>query len=188
MGMVRYELPRGAIPVAAPGDRRARPRDGFTLIELTVSVTIFALALMSTGLTLLHGVRHQDETVISSNAVRAVRDFFAEVQEIANQPQDLGTYQGISAIYEVYNGMVRTVPELPGGTISIIVYSNETNVPAVLGGPQDMNFDGDAGDNFGGVAAGTDMQIVPIALTITYTDERGPTTATYYRRIAQTRK
>ena len=153
-----------------------------------MSVTIFALALMSTGLTLLHGVRSQDESALSSDAIRVVRDIFAEMQEIANQPQDLGTYQGISAIYEVYNGTKRGITGLPGGTVSIVVYANETNVPAVLGGPQDMNYDGDAGDNLGGVAAGTDMQIVPVALTLTYTDERGPTTMTYYRRIAQTRK
>jgi len=185
--MVEDESHPERILRAADPDVAPRGSAGFTLIELTVSVTIFALALMSTGLTLLHGVRYQDESAISSDAIRAVRDVFAEIQEIANQPQDLGTYQGISAVYEVYNGMSRSVPGLPGGTISITIHANETTVPTILGGPQDMNFDGDAGDNLGGVAAGTDMQIIPIALTISYTDERGTTTNTYYRRIAQTR-
>lgn len=163
-------------------------RDGFTILELTVSVTIFAVSLLSAGLTMLHGVRHQDESAVTSDAVRAVRDMFAEIQEIANQPLDLATKSGIGAIYEIYNGMTRTVATLPAGSASIIVYANEATVPVVLGGPQDMNFDGDAQDNLGGVAAGTDLQIVPIALTLTYTDERGSTTRTYYRRITQTRQ
>ena len=114
------------------------------MIELTVSATIFALALLSTGLTLLHGVRSQDESTVYSDSLRAVRSVFAEVQQMVNQPQDLSTFQGISAVYTLYNGSTRAVPNLPNGTVAITVYPNEATVPAELGGPQDLNFDGEA--------------------------------------------
>jgi type II secretory pathway pseudopilin PulG len=171
----RFDTPR-------PREREA----GFSLAEVTVAASIFALALMSTGLTLLHGVRSQAESERASGSVRAVRDVYAEIQQIANLPQDLSNFRGIGAVYTLYNNMVRPVPELPQGTITITVFANEATVPIELGGPQDMNFDADAQDDLGGLAAGTDLQIAPIRLTLSYTDDRGTITQTHYRRITQT--
>ncbi len=146
------------------------------MLELTVSVTIFAIALLSTGLTLLHGVRSQGESTTASDSLRAVRDVYAEIQQITNQPQDLTKFQGVSAVYTLYNGLVRTVPGLPAGTITCVVFANEVTIPVELGGPQDLNFDGDAGDDLGGAAMGTDLQLIPFQLTVSYTDDRGTIT------------
>lgn len=166
---------------------RVRPREaGFSVIEVTVAAAIFALALMSTGLTLLHGSRHQAESAMISDSLRAVRDVCAEMQELANRSQDLTSYQGVGAIYMLYNGLERPVPGLPNGTISVTIHGNEALVPLELGGPQDLNFDGDAADDLTGLAAGTDLEMIPCVLTVTYTDERGTMSETYHRRIVRT--
>lgn len=159
---------------------------GFSLIEIVFAAAIFATALMTTGLTLLQGARSQDESDSFTRAVRSVRDVCAEIQEQANLPQNLPLYQGIGAIYAAHHGTTRTIADLPNGTVTITCFANEATVPAILGGPQDMNFDGDDDDNLGGAANGTDMQIVPMVITVSFTDERGTVTQTYHRRFTQT--
>jgi prepilin-type N-terminal cleavage/methylation domain-containing protein len=182
--MVNQNTPQ--IPVEAENQQKHRRQGGFSLIELTVSVSIFAIALMSTGLTLLHGVRAQEESITYSDSLRSVRDVYAEIQQISNQPQDVTKFQGISAVYTLYNGLTRAVPELPGGTMTCVVFANEAAIPVELGGPQDLNFDGDANDDLGGSADGTDLQLIPFQLTVSYTDDRGTITQIFYRRIGQT--
>ena len=171
-------------------DDTPRTRDeraaGFSLIEVVFAAAIFATALMTTGLTLLQGARSQDESDSFTRAVRAVRDVCAEIQDQANLPQNLPLMRGIGAVYASHHGTTRTIADLPGGTLTMTCFANETSVPAILGGPQDMNFDGDAQDNLGGAANGSDMQIVPMVLTVRFTDERGTVTQTYHRRFTQT--
>ena len=66
------------------------------------------------------------------------------------------------------------------------MYANEATVPSVLGGPQDQNFDGDMGDNLGGQSNGSDLQMVPVEITVSYTDDRSTMTETFHRRFSQT--
>ena len=86
----------------------------------------------------------------------------------------------------LYNGLVRAVPALPGGTMTCVVFANEVTIPVELGGPQDLNFDGDMGDDLGGAGMGTDLQLVPFQLTLSYTDDRGTITQVFYRSVAPT--
>jgi type II secretory pathway pseudopilin PulG len=169
-----------------PPPERPEREAGFSLIEIVFAAAIFATALMTTGLTLLQGARSQDESDVFTRAVRAVRDVCAEIQEQANLPQNLPLLQGIGAVYAANHGTTRAIADLPAGSISITCFANEATVPAILGGPQDMNFDGDDDDNLGGGANGSDMQIVPMVITVRFTDERGLVTQTYHRRFTQT--
>jgi type II secretory pathway pseudopilin PulG len=172
------------VPDAAV-DRRERD-EGFSIVEVAVACTIFAIALMTTGLTLLHGARSGNESEDFTVALRSIRDVCAEIQEQANEPQNLPAFQGIGSIYASRHNTTRAIPELPGGSISIVCYANEATVPTILGGPQDLNFDGDSQDNHGGQANGSDLNIVPAEITISFTDERGTVTQTFHRRFTQT--
>jgi hypothetical protein len=110
----------------------------------------------------------RDESSESYRAVSAVRDMIAEVQEIANLDQDLANQVGIGAIYSRYHATSRAVPGLASGSIDFTCFANEATVPAILGGPQDLNFDGDAGDDLGNQGAGTDLKLVPMRVTVTF--------------------
>ena len=164
----------------------SRREEGFTTVEVVIAATILAVAIMTAGLTVLLGMATQDESENTAEALRAVRDVFSELQEQANEDQNLSAFQGIGSIFAVYDGLTRVVPELPNGTISITVYANEPAVPNVLGGPQDLNFDGDMSDNLGGQSNGSDLQLVPVEVTVTYTDERSTITETFHRRFSKT--
>ncbi len=167
-------------------DGRPSREDGFSLVEVTIALALFATALLTTGLTLLQGSRSLDESESFSLALRAVRDVCAEIQEQANLPNNLPLFEGIGAVYSSHNGETRTITALPAGTISITCYADEPTIPAVLGGPQDLNFDGDSNDNLGGQANGSDLQLVPVEITVSFTDDRGTVTQTFHRRFAQT--
>ena len=164
---------------------RANREAGFTVIEVVIAATILATAIMTAGLTVLMGMRSQDESEEGSAALRAVRDLCAEIQERANEDQDLTAFEGIGSIFASYDGLTRAVPDLPNGTISVTVYANETTVPNDLGGPQDLNFDGDTNDNLANQSNGSDLQLVPVEITVSYTDVRGTITQTFHRRFSQ---
>ncbi len=159
---------------------------GFTILEVVIAATILTTAIMTAGLTVLMGMRSQDESEEGSAALRAVRDICAEIQEQANEDQDLTAFEGIGAIYTIYDGLTRTVADLPQGRISVTIYANEATVPSDLGGPQDLNFDGDLNDNLGGQSNGSDLQMIPAEITDSYTDERGTIVQTFHRRFSQT--
>ena len=59
-------------------------------------------------------------------------------------------------------------------------------MPSTLGGPQDLNYDGDSFDVLNNVSAGTDLKIVPVTLSLTYTVENVTQTMTIDRLITKT--
>jgi hypothetical protein len=154
--------------------------------QLHKPLSLCRTALLTTGLTLLAGSRAQDESESFSLALRAVRDVCAEIQEQANQPNNLPQFEGIGAVYVTHNGTTRNVAVLPAGSVTITCYADEATVPAVFGGPQDLNFDGDSNDNLAGQSNGSDMQLIPAEITVSFTDDRGTVTQTFHRRFAQT--
>ena len=160
--------------------------EGLTTVEVVVAATILAVAIMTSGLTVLLGMRTQDESENTAEALSAVRNLFSELQEQANEDQNLAALQGVGSIFALYDGETRSVPDLPNGTMTITVYANESAVPNALGGPQDLNFDGDASDNLGGQSNGSDLQLVPVEVTVTYTDDRSTISETFHRRFSKT--
>ncbi|MBN1443152.1 MAG: hypothetical protein JXA90_10605 [Planctomycetes bacterium] len=160
--------------------------NGLSLVEVAMAVTLFALISVSVSMTLAKGIQHRQQSFQRYQAMSALRDLLAEVQETANQPQDLTLQQGIGAIYARYHGQAVAVPEIPGGQISVTCHGDETAVPAVLGGPQDLNFDGDALDNLANQSNGTDLKLVPMTLTVQFGEGVEAQSLTVHRLVCQT--
>ncbi len=146
---------------------------------------IFTTLILSVFMTLLRGMEHREQSFDAYRAISALRDIVADVQETANLPQDLTANVGIGAIYLKYNGQTFAVPDVQSGQIIVTCYPNETAVPAILGGPQDLNFDGDANDDLGNASLGTDLKLVPMMLTLNYTTENIARTLVVHRLIAK---
>jgi hypothetical protein len=83
---------------------------GITLVEATLSIAVFSLFAIPVLVTLMHGVRQSRESFEAYRAAVALRDKVAEIQDVANQPDDLVNQLGIAAIYSRYNGQSLTVP------------------------------------------------------------------------------
>jgi len=166
--------------------RRGEGASGLALVEIMVSLSIFAILVLSVSLALVHGIRQRRESFQFYRALSAIRDKVAEIQETANLPQDLANNRGIGAVYAKYHSKSFAVPDLPSGQVTITCYPDETSVPAVLGGPQDLNFDGDPDDNLGNISNGTDLKLVPLILVCTFVDNATPSSVAMHRLITKT--
>lgn len=160
--------------------------DGLTLVEVTISIVIFVLISLSVFMTLTRGMEHRRFSFQMYRAVNALRDQIAEVQETANLPQSLPNQEGIGAIYDRYNSTTATISDLPSAQIAMDCFANEATVPAVLGGPQDLNFDGDAQDDLSNISNGSDLRLVPMAFTLTFAQNGITQTITMHRLITKT--
>ena len=161
------------------------PESGLSLVEVAVSMGIFTTLILSVFMTLLRGMEHREQSFDAYRAISALRDIVADIQETANLPQDLTAGVGIGAIYLKYNGQTFAVPDVQSGQIIVACYPNETAVPAILGGPQDLNFDGDANDDLGNASLGTDLKLVPVTLTLGYTSDNVARTMVIHRLITK---
>ena len=159
---------------------------GLTLIELSVSMTIFVVVSVAVAFTLVRGMEHRRQTFDSYLAVNALRDKMAEIQDIANRPQDLTKKEGIGAVHARYQQQTFTIPEIDAGQISVACFVNETTVPAVLGGPQDLNYDGDAQDDHANQSNGSDLKLVPMTIAMTLGTGNTTRTLTIHRLITKT--
>ncbi len=165
---------------------RHRSQEGLTLIELTVAAGVLSFIIVAAGMTLFRGVGQREGSFENYRAVGQLRNFVAEVQQTANFPNDLTQQEGVGALYAKYHDQTFTVPELPSGQIMVFVFANEATVPAILGGPQDLNFDGDAADDLGNVSVGSDLKLVPMRITLNYGDGNSPQTTTSFRLFTNT--
>lgn len=159
---------------------------GLGMIEVVVSLTIFAVLVLAVSVTLLRGMEHRRQTFEDYRAMSAARSMLSEIQNTANLPQDLAAQQGIGAVYSKYNGQTFPVASLPAGQIAVTCNGNEVSLPAIFGGSQDLNLDGDAQDVLGGLDAGTDLKIVPVTLVVSYFEDGGTRTLTVHRLITKT--
>lgn len=164
----------------------ARRDTGLSLVEVAMAVTLFALISVSVTMTIARGIQHRQHSFQRYQALSALRDVLAEVQETANLPQDLTVPQGIGAVYMKYHGQTIPEPTVPGGQITVTCYADETSVPVILGGPQDLNFDGDALDNLANASNGTDLKLVPMALTIQFGEGVEAQSLTVHRLVCKT--
>jgi hypothetical protein len=131
-------------------------------------------------------MEHERQSFQFYRGLNALRDLLAEIQGTANLDADLAAQEGIGAVYGKYNGQTYPVDVLTSASITVTCYANEATVPALHGGAQDLNFDGDSGDNHGGAANGSDLLIVPVTLALTYNDGKGTQTLTLHRLVTQT--
>lgn len=163
---------------------RGRER-GMSLIELSISITVLSVVVVSTGMTITAGIRERRESLDDLRAVSAVRNLIAEIQEIVNGVPDPTQNSGPGAIFGLYDGQTLAVAGLPGATIAVSCFADETAVPAELGGPQDLNFDGDASDQLDNQSNGTDLKAVPTILTVSL-GATGEHSHTIYRLFTRT--
>ncbi len=163
-----------------------RREAGLTLIEVAVSLAVFTLIALGVSMTLIRGIDHREESFQSYRALNAVRNVVATIQDTANQPPDFANQLGIGSVYRRYDGQTIAVDDLPSGQVLITCFVDETAVPAIFGGPQDLNLDNDAQDDLGNLSAGTDLKLIPITLTLTWVEENGSRTMTVHRLITKT--
>ncbi|MCA8962830.1 MAG: prepilin-type N-terminal cleavage/methylation domain-containing protein [Planctomycetes bacterium] len=165
---------------------RRHAQRGLSLVEILIALTVFGAFLLATGTTLVGGIAQRRYTFNSYQTISVARNFLADVQEIANMPQDLIADQGVGALYKLYEDRTFTTNVIPNGQITVTIHANETSVPAELGGPQDLNFDGDANDDLDNPAAGTDLVLVPMEVTISFGAGSEQGSITIYRLITNT--
>ena len=165
--------------------RRGRER-GLALLEISVSIALFGLIVLAGVITLMTGVEQRRQSFLAYRATQAIRDIVADMQETANLPQNLANNEGIGAVYNKYHNQTFTLADLPSGQLSVTCHADEASVPAALGGPQDLNFDGDAQDNLGNASAGTDLLLFPMTLTVQYAEGNETFSVTAHRLLAQT--
>lgn len=158
-------------------------RSGMSLIDVTAALALFAGLALVVSSALVTSLQGGGSTWRSSVAMSVLRDRLAEIQETANTD--------MANVYPTYHGAwsgsgtTFSVPDLPDGQLTIVCYKNETSTPAgnnlsgrsddttapiptELGGPRDLNMDGDANDELGPTA--DDAKLVPMTLTLTWTE------------------
>ncbi len=161
--------------------------EGFSLIEAVIGLGVLSVVMLSSGFTVLAGIEQRRDASEYTLAYASLRDLAAEIQMTANLDINLGSQEGIASIYARYHNSIHQVPGLPGAQVTITCFPNEATVPVELGGPQDLNYDGDAADNLGNQSNGTDLKTVPLRAVATITvDGTTHTLGTIHRLITVT--
>lgn len=161
-------------------------QSGLSLLETTLSLSLFAVVILASGETLLRGVEHGETSFDNFQLMTVVDNKIAEMQNYANLPNNYVTQEGIGSIYGRYNGVWESIGELNLGYIYTRCYGNETTVPTILGGPQDLNYDNDAEDNLDSAAGGVDLKLVPVYIFAYYVEDGNVQSLWTYRLITKT--
>lgn len=157
---------------------------GLSLVETTIALFVFTMISLAVSMTLMRGIEHRDQSFQMYRAMNGLRNVLADVQDVANQPQDLVAGVGIGAVYRRYHGATLAIDDLPSGRVTIECFPDEPSVPDAFGGPRDLNFDNDAEDV--NLSDGTDLKLVPMRLTLTFVEETVTQTITVHRFITKT--
>ena len=150
--------------------KKNQRQQGFSLLELMVSLSLLVTISLAASFTMVSGAKHRRESFQIYLTRAALRDLVADIQETANKPQNLPGQEGIGAVYVKYNAQTFPIAALANGQVSVTCFANEATVPTTLGGPQDLNFDGDAQDNLGNQSAGSDLKLVPMTLIASFVE------------------
>ncbi len=166
------------------GCRKVRARcEGLTLVEMAMSIAIFVALSVAVSMTLGRGIEHRRDSFRVYRGLNSLRCLVADIQDSANYPNDGTLNVGVAEVYDRYHAKSFAVNDLNSGQIAVSIFANEASVPADFGGPQDLNFDGDASDDLGNASKGQDLQLIPVLLTLTYVDDRGATRTQTLRRL-----
>ena len=145
-----------------------------------------SLIVLATAATLASDTAHRRESQESYQAFVTLRDAVEEVQAIANLEENTVALEGVTQLYKRYHGQTVPVDSLPSGYLMFTCYATESTVPPELGGPQDLNMDGDAADDLS-PQQGVDMQIVPVTISVSYMIEGSSRVISAHRLFTRTR-
>ncbi len=159
-----------------------RPRGGFTMLEVSLALTVLVVALVATTASnmRLNSLRRSNrERVVAHNAVQSIAE---SVQAIAREgvtdPGGFGNHVVAALSAGGSLGTTFEVPELTpvaGATSvgSIVVVTDETLTDAALqaelGMPRDLNGDGDALDTNVTVSS----RLLPVVITLRWHSQSG---------------
>ena len=113
------KIPNGNQMTSKVGRTTANPESGLTLLEVAASVSIFAVLVLSVSMTLVRGIQYREQSFQRYVAMSALRDMVAQMQETANEPEDLQKQEGIGAVYTKYDSRKYAVAKLSSGEISV---------------------------------------------------------------------
>lgn len=159
---------------------------GSSLIEVMIACSLLSMLMLGVAGMFFAELRHMETCKVSYEALTALRSFLADAQGIANADEDLANQQGIGAVYNRFHGKTLPAPNFPEGRITIKCFADEATVPGELGGPQDLNFDGDSEDNLGGQTNGYDLRLVPMMCLLTYRARNQTLSIPGYRLVSKT--
>lgn len=179
---------RGAAPRSIArgpdGRQRSRARDvrGFTMIEVSLALTVLVVALVATtasNLRMQSLRRSNHDRVIAQNAVQAITERIQAIGRAgSHDPAGFAVHVTtalanggeLGALFDV-PGLTPTQGSTRAGSIQVL--TNETSTDAALGVqlgmPRDLNGDGDAAD--GDVSA--NAHVLPVVVSVRWHGSSG---------------
>ncbi len=137
------------------------PEAGFTVIEATVSLTLFAVALLSLWGTLIYCSR---SNIAAEQKMRALHAAQAKIEELKSLPFEslINEFSPSGNIGDVF-GVPSIDSDRANASGRIAFFVDETDSQGeLLGFPLDLNGDGDTDD----VDVSTGFQILPVRITV----------------------
>jgi prepilin-type N-terminal cleavage/methylation domain-containing protein len=168
-------------------------RSGLTLVEVVIAMTVFTVLTMMLAAGMQTAIMGGEQAWRQNLAMSAARDRIAAIQSFANADTSVFPSQGLANVHAAFNDTTVPIPGLPQGTVKVVFFINETEIPAVFGGPRDINLDGDAGDGSTTVAGnpplpGSDAKLLPTVITVQWSDGPGGlNTLTLHHILTRTR-
>lgn len=73
--------------------------EGLSLLEITISLSLFAIVILASGETLLRGVEQSEDSFSKFQLMLAIENKIAEIQDIVNQPNDYSKKMGVPSYF-----------------------------------------------------------------------------------------
>jgi len=171
------------------GRVKKQSRSGFTLVELSLAMTILVVALVSISAATLrsHALRRQNrEHTLAYGAIRSISERIHSFSYITVENSPDTWVQDVLATYGP-GGVVGNTFDIEGlnpvganasvGSITFVTDEtlSDADVGAELGLPRDLNGDLDATDN----DVTGDARILPVVVTLNYQGSSGAVTLTH---------
>ena len=190
-------------PASAPSSARACR--GTTLIEVVISMTIMVIAIVGLLSALTASTRLTEANVQQALKKNIAREIQEEVRNMvweydADTPYTLASqdYTGFDAMVAFYSQAAnqsyyfsertRLDDSQQAGAshvVTVTLYTDENDVHAELGGPQDLNADGNLADLSSPTAGEYDLLMVPVRVRVSWQVRQETLTEDAYLMVAR---
>lgn len=158
---------------------------GMTLVELTVAITILAIASLGLAAAYFSAVSLNQATSEEVTATNLLQTRLAAIQADAGNTNLTYVYSGTT--YKGFAGFVgkyldagntgQTVAELTGpggsGRLSVSLSLNESAIPTDFGTNLDLDGNGQYNNNLAAASNWNNLKIAPVTLTLNWQDQQG---------------